>query len=111
MEYIFLACLAVAVIVEYKIGNLVLFKKQSGNAPATKPAPVVKPQVKPATKPVPAANIDYDIPTWKRRGVVIEFGKRKGKKRTQKRVNVAPVQQQPVEQPCELQEPQFEVIA
>ncbi len=117
MEIIFFAAFGFILYSQYKSGNIsVLGKKVAPNdpkAPAPKAAPV--PPVKPAqnTAQQPAAKarpVDYDIPTWKRRGLVIDFNK-KGKKRAARRTKVAQVQQQQVEQIEEMQEPQFEVIA
>ncbi len=124
MEVIFLVVFGLAIYFHVKAGNLPTLGKMipkikpEGAAASPGAAPVNNAGANPAeaAKPAQAATeIDYDIPTYKRRGVVIDFSKKKGKKRAAKRTKDAPVQlaEQAVAvgQPPEMQEPQFEVIA
>ena len=121
MEFIFLVVFGLAIYFHVKAGNLPTLGKM---IPKIKPegaaasAPMNNAGANPAeaAKPAQAATeIDYDIPTYKRRGVVIDFSKKKGKKRAAKRTKDAPVrlaeQAVAVGLPPEMQEPQFEVIA
>jgi hypothetical protein len=93
-----------------------IFKRKANAVPTT----MAKANVVPATKVqklAPSAfatsEIDYDVPTYQRKGVHIDFNKKptSKKKRSVKR---APIQSEVVELPemvVDTQEPNFEIIA
>ncbi len=61
-----------------------------------------------APSPFAISGVDYDIPTYIRKGIVIDFNQKPGrKKRAPKRMQFRPQ----VDLPETAQEPQFEVIA